>query len=111
IPFMGGAVGRVGAKDTAFGDRSAPFMVSIDGNWWDPAEEKQVISWVRDCFSDMKRFSTGQAYLNFTGKEESDKDAIVRSAYGDNYARLQELKKKYDPQNFFRLNQNIEPAS
>ncbi len=105
---FGGAVQRVPADATAFGDRSMPFMLSLDAIWSKPAEDERNIAWVRDMWRDMQRHSTGRMYLNFPGLGEGD--TLVRDAFGvDTYQRLQAVKRRYDPQNLFRLNQNILP--
>lgn len=110
VPMMGGAAGRVGATDTAFGDRSAPYMLSVDGNWLDREESDQHIAWVRDTIEEARKLPAGGGiYLNFSGDEAPD-DTVMDAAYGENLQRLARIKKKYDPDNFFRLNNNIEPA-
>jgi hypothetical protein len=108
--LMGGKVNRVGAEETAFGERSAPFMVTVDGNWTDPNENAENIGWVRDRFSELSEFGTGSTYLNFTGHAGESTDVGVDDAYGRNLKRLGEIKAKYDPDNFFRRNNNIAPA-
>jgi FAD/FMN-containing dehydrogenase len=108
--LMGGNVNRVGAEETAFGERSAPFMVTVDGNWTDPNENAENIGWVRDRFSELSEFGTGSTYLNFTGHAGESTDVGVDDAYGRNLKRLGEIKAKYDPDNFFRRNNNIAPA-
>jgi berberine-like enzyme len=111
VPMMGGAMSRVAADATAFGDRSAPFMLSADGNWVDQADTADNVAWVREVISQVGGFSgAGGAYLNFSGQEESAAAELVRAAYGDNLQRLAEVKKRYDPGNLFRLNNNITPA-
>ncbi|MGO4438736.1 FAD-binding oxidoreductase [Rhizobium sp. RAF56] len=105
---FGGAVQRVGADQTAFGDRSMPFMLSLDAIWSDKAADEENMAWVREVWHDMQRHSTGRLYLNFPGLGEGDN--LVRDAYGaETYARLQVVKRKYDPRNLFRMNQNILP--
>ena len=110
VPHFGGAVRRVKPADTAFWTRDASFMLSIDGNWTDPSEREQHVAWVRQAWDRLQPHSTGAVYLNFMGEETQDSDALVRSAFGDNYERLVELKGKYDPTNLFRMNQNIKPS-
>jgi hypothetical protein len=110
VPLMGGAVARVGADDTAFGDRSAQFMLSIDANWSDPKDAETEIAWTRGVIREAERFSNGMTYLNFSGQEDSKAPELVESAFGRNLSRLREIKKTYDPQNLFRLNNNIPPA-
>ncbi len=110
IWHQGGAMARVGASETAFGDRSAPILLGIEANWEEPQDDEANVTWVRNCISDMRRFSDGGMYLNFPGfLEEGDK--LLRDAYGENYERLVALKNKYDPTNLFRLNQNIKPTA
>jgi FAD/FMN-containing dehydrogenase len=106
---FGGAVQRVAADATAFGDRSMPFMLSLDAIWSKPADDDANIGWVRNMWQDMQRHSTGRMYLNFPGFGEGE--GLVRNAFGaETYKRLQAVKRKYDPENLFRLNQNITPG-
>jgi FAD/FMN-containing dehydrogenase len=81
------------------------------GDWRDPRETPQHIAWVREAWSRLAPHSTGAVYLNYVGQEERDADSLVRSAFGSNYDRLAQIKRKYDPTNLLRLNQNIKPAS
>ena len=108
---MGGAINSVGSEDTAYSERSADWMVSIDGNWADAADDTPVIGWVRDTWSQVHKLGTGTTYLNFTGLEDEAPDTGVDSAFGRNLKRLAEIKQRYDPDNLFRLNNNIAPAS
>ena len=102
---MGGAVARVGEGDTAFSERSMPFVLNAVTGWQDPLETDAHAQWARAVIDAATDASTGRAYVNFLG----DADA-ARSSYGtDTYARLLALKREYDPTNVFRLNQNIEP--
>jgi FAD/FMN-containing dehydrogenase len=108
--FQGGAMGRVGADESAFGDRSAPILLGIEANWAkEPHEDEANIAWARSCYTDMRRFSGGGVYLNFPGFLEEGQ-GLMRDAYGGNYERLVALKNQYDPANLFRLNQNIKPT-
>jgi FAD/FMN-containing dehydrogenase len=107
--LMGGAINRVGAQETAYSERSANWMVSIDGNWKDAGDDDRVISWVRDAWAQVHAHGTGTQYLNFTGVEGETVTAGVESAFGANITRLAEIKAKYDPENLFRLNNNIVP--
>ena len=104
---MGGAVGRVGEGDTAFAERSMPFLLNAVTGWRDPEDADAHIDWARAVIDAAADASTGRAYVNFI----ADADA-GRSSYGDEtYARLVALKNEYDPTNVFRLNQNIDPAA
>ena len=106
---MGGAVNRVGPEDTR-GERSAHYMLTIDGNWVDPNQNGDNVAWVRDAFGAVSEFGIGSTYLNFTGIAGESNDVGVDDAFGRNLARLAQIKAKYDPQNFFRHNNNIAPA-
>jgi FAD/FMN-containing dehydrogenase len=108
---MGGAINRVGATDTAYTERTAPWMSSIDGNWENPADNAKNIAWVRESFRQLSPYSTGTTYTNFTGQADESFDALASTAYGANMTRLRSIKAHYDPTNFFRLNANIPPAA
>jgi berberine-like enzyme len=110
IWYQGGAMGRVGASETAFGDRCAPILLGIEANWEEPQDDEANIAWARNCVSEMRRFSEGGTYLNFAGFLEEGQE-LVREANGENYERLVALKNDYDPTNLFRLNQNIKPMA
>jgi hypothetical protein len=106
---FGGAVERVPAGATAFGDRSMPFMLSIDSIWSNAEDDEANIQWSRHFWSAMSRHSNGRLYLNFPGLGEGE--ALVRDAHGPEvYTRLVTVKRRYDSTNFFRLKQNISPA-
>jgi hypothetical protein len=107
---LGGAVNRVGPEETAIAERSANFMVSIDGNWTDPTFNEQGVAWVRSAWAEVGKFGTGAVYLNFTGLSDEAPSSSVDTAFGRNLRRLAEIKATYDPENFFRLNNNIKPA-
>jgi FAD/FMN-containing dehydrogenase len=109
IRHGGGAIARVGAEETAFGDRSSEWMLSIDATWDDPADDERNIAWTRAFWDDAHRFSQGKTYFNFPGLLEEG-DSAVRASYGANHDRLARIKAKYDPENLFRLNPNIRPA-
>jgi FAD/FMN-containing dehydrogenase len=108
--YLGGAIARVGEQETAFANRSEPYLVGIEGNWEAPSESDQNVAWVRDVFADMQAFSEGGVYLNFPGFLEEG-EGLLRGGYGPNYDRLVEVKTTYDPKNLFRLNANIPPRS
>ena len=104
---MGGAVGREDPDGSAFEDRSATHAMTIDGVWSEPAASGACIAWARGFWEAVRPHSTGRVYMNFLGEEGEDR---VRAAYGTTkYERLRALKRKYDPTNFFRMNQNIVP--
>ncbi|NIM52831.1 MAG: FAD-binding protein [Gemmatimonadales bacterium] len=104
---LGGAVGRVPAEATAYTHRDAEFVLNVHTRWDDPAEDDKCVSWARELFDRSAPFATGGVYINFMPEDEGDR---VGAAYGSNYERLVELKNKYDSENFFRLNQNIQPG-
>jgi hypothetical protein len=108
---MGGAIARVGEEDTAFATRTSPYMVSIDGMWTEAGDDQANVAWVRSAWNDVGEYGTGEVYLNFTGLADEDATAGVDSAMGRNLGRLAEIKAKYDPDNFFRINNNVVPAS
>ncbi|HEY6779117.1 MAG TPA: FAD-binding oxidoreductase [Thermoleophilaceae bacterium] len=107
---MGGAIADVRPEDTAFPERSAPYLVSIDGQWTDAGDDADNVAWVRSTFAELEKFGTGSVYLNFTGLADEPPSAGVDSAFGRNLQRLAEHKKTYDPDNFFHRNNNIAPA-
>jgi FAD/FMN-containing dehydrogenase len=107
---MGGAIASVGEEDTAFATRTSPYMVSIDGMWSDAGDDEANVAWVRSAWSGVGEHGTGEVYLNFTGLADEDLTAGVDSALGRNLGRLAEIKAKYDPDNFFRINNNVVPA-
>jgi FAD/FMN-containing dehydrogenase len=109
VPLMGGATSRIASTDTAFGDRSSAWMLSVDGNWTDPKEAETVIAWTRDFIEAAARLpGAGGTYLNFSGDPSTDAD-VVDAQFGANLARLREVKRAYDPTNMFRINNNIRP--
>jgi FAD/FMN-containing dehydrogenase len=114
LRHLGGAMSRVPADATAFGNRSALYNLSIDATWDDPSPTSPTseanIEWARRFWKDMQALSGGGAYLNFPGFGEEG-EALTRAGTGENYARLAEIKAAYDPTNLFRLNQNIRPGA
>jgi FAD/FMN-containing dehydrogenase len=107
ILHMGGAIEDLGPDETAFAERDAPFMVSVDGMWPDPADDAANIAWVRKSWSEVARHGTGRVYLNFMG---ADEDSGVDRALPESVERLRSVKAAYDPDNFFRRNNNVAPA-
>ena len=108
IQHLGGAVARVADDATAFGQRSAPYMLNVVARWTDQATDDAQIAWARDLYAAAEPSSTGGTYTNFL----SAGDDRVAAAYGSaTYERLARLKDTWDPTNEFRLNQNIRPSS
>lgn len=101
---MGGAMSRIGEADTAFYHRNAAFSLLVLGNWEEPQASETNVAWVRSLWERTRPFSSAGVYVNYLGIEGDER---VHDAYGINYARLVEVKRKYDPHNVFRLNQNI----
>jgi FAD/FMN-containing dehydrogenase len=105
---VGGAIARVPVSDSPYANRDAVFDCFPISIWDDPADDNANMRWARELWSAVRPYSTGGVYANNLGDEGQDR---VREAYGENYARLAALKAKYDPMNFFRLNQNIKPTA
>lgn len=107
IPHMEGAPGRVAEDETAFAHRYTPFILNIHTRWQNPADDERCFAWARDFFDATRKFAHG-VYVNYLSAEG---DARVKEAYTDKtWQRLVELKNKYDPENLFRINQNIKPT-
>lgn len=104
---INGACHRIAPQATAFANRDATFATVIGGMWPDPADNERNIAWVKDYYAALAPHSSAAAYVNFMS---ADDGARLPESYGDNYGRLQEVKRLYDPDNFFRMNQNIQPA-
>ena len=95
---LGGALGQVGAADSPIAHRSAPYMVGIESNWIDPAQDAANIAWAREAQTLLSPYSTGGSYLNFEDPADQQRVAAV---YGANHPRLKQLKAKYDPHGLF----------
>ncbi|HWV88231.1 MAG TPA: FAD-binding oxidoreductase [Capillimicrobium sp.] len=110
IRHCGGAMARVGAHETAFGDRSAEWMLSIDSSWSDPAADGANVAYTRGFYDAAAPLSNGQTYFNFPGLFEEG-EAALRASFGAGYERLARVKAAYDPENRFRPGQNVRPAA
>jgi FAD/FMN-containing dehydrogenase len=104
---LGGAINRLPAEATAYPHRDIGFVLNIHTRWRDPADDAECIAWARDLFAALKPFASGGVYVNFMPEEEKDR---IASAYLGNGRRLAAIKAKYDPENLFRINQNIRPT-
>lgn len=104
IGQLGGRINRVPADATAFSRRDVAFVVNIHTRWRDPAQDPACIDWSRKLFQALAPQAMGSVYVNFMPADEADR---IPGAYGANLARLAEIKRRYDPGNLFRLNQNI----
>jgi FAD/FMN-containing dehydrogenase len=102
-----GAAHRVGKNDTAFSYRDSNWAEVIVGVDPDPANNPKIIAWSKEYWDALHPYSAGGAYVNMMMDEGEER---IKASYRDNYDRLAAVKKKYDPANFFRVNQNIRPA-
>ena len=107
LGLLGGQASRVRPDATAYSHRDVKFVMNVHGRWEKPDEDKRCIAWSREFFKAAAPYATGGVYVNFLTEEESDR---VAAAYGTSYERLVQVKKKYDPSNLFRMNQNIAPS-
>jgi FAD/FMN-containing dehydrogenase len=108
VHHMGGAVARVAAEATAFGDRGAPFLLNVIASTFTADGYDESVQWAQQLHASMGPSLTGASYINFLSAEGDER---VRAAYGSNYDRLVALKDEYDPTNLFRRNQNIRPSA
>lgn len=103
-----GAARRVGPTETAFNHRDANWSMVIAGIVPDPANAPRISAWAKEYWAALHPYSAGGAYVNFMMEEGTER---VHATYGDNYERLVDVKTRYDPQNRFRINQNIKPRA
>lgn len=108
LAYLGGAVSQVGADETAFGDRSAPFILNLLANWSEPSGDERNIAWVRGLFNKLRPAMKPGVHINFMSGDEQDR---VPEAYHQRWERMVAVKSHYDPANFFRLNQNVRPRN
>jgi hypothetical protein len=104
--YLGGTASQIPAGETAFGDRSAPFVITLLANWEDASADPLHISWVRGLFHQLRPAMKPGVYVNFMSGDEQDR---VPEAYLERWDRMVAVKEHYDPKNFFRLNQNVQP--
>jgi FAD/FMN-containing dehydrogenase len=107
IAHLGGALSHVAPDATAYPQRSSHFVMNVHSRWREPAQDGDCIAWARVLFGATAPYALGTAYVNFMPEDEADR---VESVYGQNFKRLAEIKGRYDPDNLFRMNQNIRPA-
>jgi FAD/FMN-containing dehydrogenase len=107
---MGGAIARVPARATAFGDRTAPWAVWIASQWTDPAEDELHRDWTRAFSSSLAPFTTGSVYVNAIGGDVTEARKLAAFGGAEKLTRLRELKRVWDPENLFRRNHNVLPA-
>ncbi len=106
LPCLEGKPNQVSMDAMAYPNRDLKFILNIHGRWENAAQDKEVISWARDFYNATLKYASGGAYVNFMTEDESER---VAKAYGSNYSRLLQIKKKYDPDNILHYNQNIKP--
>ncbi|MGA9541989.1 MAG: FAD-binding oxidoreductase [Candidatus Sulfotelmatobacter sp.] len=106
LSYLGGAAARVGAEETAFGDRGSPFILNLLANWSEPSADATNVAWIRGVFEKLRPAMKPGVYTNFMSGDEQDR---VPEAYHERWDRIVAVKSHYDPNNFFRLNQNVPP--
>jgi FAD/FMN-containing dehydrogenase len=107
--FLGLIGGKANARPpdaTAYPHRNVQFAMNVHGRWLDPADDDKVVIWAREFFGAAAAYAAGSVYINFLTQDEGSR---IREAYGPNYDRLVEIKRRYDPDNLFHFNHNIRP--
>jgi FAD/FMN-containing dehydrogenase len=111
LHHMGGAFGRVAEDDTAFPNRSAQYWLNIYGFWPSASDDEERVAWVKSCSDAMRPYALAGQYINFLGRDETDPQQKALAAYGPTkLERLVAIKRRYDPDNVFRINHNIAPG-
>ena len=108
IGLLGGKVNRTAAEATAYPHRDALYVMNVHGRWEEPGDDSRCITWAREFFADTAPYAAKSVYVNFMTQDEAGR---IADAYGVNYPRLSQIKRKFDPGNLFRQNQNIAPAT
>ena len=108
VARVGGAINRKPSDATAYPHRDAEYLMNVHTRWENPGEDDRCVAWAREFFDVMTPHATGGVYVNFMPADETGR---VKAALGPNYDRLARLKRRYDPDNFFHLNQNIAPVA
>jgi FAD/FMN-containing dehydrogenase len=106
IGLIAGAPNRIAPDAMAYGHRDAKFVLNVHGRWDDAKDDQKCIGWAREFFNASAPYASAGAYVNFMTAEEGER---VAAAYGSNYGRLVAIKRRYDPENVFHLNQNVKP--
>jgi FAD/FMN-containing dehydrogenase len=106
IGLIAGAPNRIAPGAMAYGHRDAKFVLNVHGRWDEAKDDQKCTAWAREFFKASAPYASHGAYVNFMTEEEGDR---VAAAYGSNYDRLVEIKRRYDPENVFHMNQNIRP--
>ncbi len=105
--MIDGQASRVPPEATAYSHRDAKFVMNFHGRWESPSDDERCITWAREFFNAMTPHAAGSVYVNFMTQDETGR---VPAAFGTSYERLVQVKNKYDPTNFFHMNQNIKPS-
>ena len=108
IGLIAGAANRVAPEAMAYRHRDAKCVLNVHGRWDERTDDARCIGWARAFFQAAAPYASAGAYVNFMTEEENGR---VAAAYGANYDRLAQIKKRYDPDNLFHLNQNIKPSA
>ena len=106
---LDGALENLPEDHSAVGNRDVRAVVNIAAAWDEPADDAANMAWARETWEGIREFSTGGSYINFQPEDEGD--ARVAAAYGENLARLAEVKAAWDPGNLFRVNKNVRPPA
>jgi len=109
LEHIHGVAARIGESDTAFPHRREGYNFLVLAQWLQPADTSSCVAWARETYETMRPFFAFGRHMNYLGDDEAS-DAVA-AAYGPNYRRLQRIKATYDPENFFRMNQNISPLA
>lgn len=109
IGHLGGAINRVPVAATAYPHRDVNFVMNVHTRWSSPSDDARCVGWTRTLYDAAAPFATGGVYVNFMPDDEAQR--VRAGAYGPNYDRLAAIKAKYDPNNLFRMNQNVAPAA
>lgn len=105
---LGGKANRIASDATAYSHRDAEYVMNVHARWEDAADDQRCIAWAREFFDASAPYATGGVYINFMTEDETER--VGTGGFGASYQRLQQVKKKFDPENLFRINQNIQPA-
>jgi FAD/FMN-containing dehydrogenase len=106
LGLIAGASNRIPSDAAAWGHRDTKFVLNVHGRWDDSADDKRCIGWARDFFKASAPYASAGAYVNFMTEDEADR---IVAAYGSNFERLAQIKRKHDPDNIFHMSQNIKP--
>jgi FAD/FMN-containing dehydrogenase len=107
VAHVGGAMARVKSDATAYPQRQSHFIMNVHTRWREASQDAACIGWARKLATATAPHAAGSVYVNFMPEDETDR---VSQAYGRNYPRLAAIKRRFDPNNLFRLNQNIRPS-